>query len=242
MPVIDLNEVCDLEDARMDALLEKHPRRTMLLRLTMDLAQGVWVEQYEEEDNAEWCDDIGCSFCPKDVGEKFTEWLAKKWAEYVKSRERKERRPQSIQLDVQRWMEFERKFGIESNVRWLMLHTFGPLKRMKFDAALVPLIKERSKRSTWRLDDEKDLAPGDLVECINASTGERFAIIEITEVRLTIFANLTDAEKAEHESFPSEEAMLATYSRYYQKPISRDYPLKIIKFYAMPEKKVRKPK
>jgi len=88
--VIDLNEMFDREDARIDAIFEVHPPRFELLDLNepyqlmiqFDVVDGIWIElEYPDEDETydgthkTCCEEIVASWCLKEAIEKLTSWL-----------------------------------------------------------------------------------------------------------------------------------------------------------------------
>ncbi|MDE1871626.1 MAG: ASCH domain-containing protein [Candidatus Micrarchaeota archaeon] len=102
-------------------------------------------------------------------------------------------------------------------------------KTLHFYGSLPELILSGTKTSTWRVNDEKDIAPGDgLSLCRN--DGTEFAKAEVTSVKETTFKELTDEDKEGHEEFGSEEEMYKTYSEYYKFEVVPETKLKIIRF------------
>ncbi|MBU2616007.1 MAG: ASCH domain-containing protein [Nanoarchaeota archaeon] len=103
------------------------------------------------------------------------------------------------------------------------------MKTIKFAQPLIPLILSRQKSTTWRVNDEKNLSPSEIVNLLN-DTREEFGKAEILNIKEKIFGNLDDEDKEGHEKFSSDKEMYETYSRYYGFQIVPETKLKIIKF------------
>jgi hypothetical protein len=103
-------------------------------------------------------------------------------------------------------------------------------KTLKFRKYLSELILRGEKDSTWRLFDDKDLREGDAVSFLIWETGEEFAKAIVLDVKETTFGKLTDEDWEGHEKFSSDEEMYATYTTYYGRQVTKDSPVKIIKF------------
>lgn len=104
------------------------------------------------------------------------------------------------------------------------------MKTAKFRDYLVPLVLSGEKDSTWRLFDDKDFRVGDTVELLEFVTKKPFAVAEITEVIEKPFKDLTDEDKAGHETFAGDEEMYATYSEYYKTAVGPETTVKVIRF------------
>jgi hypothetical protein len=108
--MIDLNEYFDERSAQLDALLEKHPRRTMHFHVNLDLGQGIWIERFQEGKNCEYTYEDFVGFDIDEVLGEFTVFLKKQWELYLKSR-KQERRPRATgvdNLDVQEYVDKSR--------------------------------------------------------------------------------------------------------------------------------------
>jgi hypothetical protein len=103
-------------------------------------------------------------------------------------------------------------------------------KTLKFRKYLSELILRGEKDSTWRLFDDKDLCKGDTVSFLIWETGEEFAKAVLLDVKEKTFGELTADDWEGHEKFSSEEEMYATYTKYYVRQVTKDSPVKIIKF------------
>ena len=103
------------------------------------------------------------------------------------------------------------------------------MKRLRFSEELVPLVIDGTKDTTWRVDDEKAIQPGDDLSLCRID-GTEFAKVNVVWTKETTFAQLTDEDIEGHEPFASDEEMLRTYSGYYNKPLDMKSRLKVIKF------------
>lgn len=95
---------------------------------------------------------------------------------------------------------------------------------------MLPLILTGKKTATWRLDDDKDLQEGDVVEFVRADKLEVFARAKLTRVIEKPFGELTDEEKEGHEEYESEEELFKTFSGYYDRPVDKETVFKIAKY------------
>ena len=109
-----------------------------------------------------------------------------------------------------------------------------PTKRLKFSPELVSKILSREKTSTWRVDDDKDLRMGDIVACMDASTGETFAMVQLTEVFSKPFHDLLTEDHAGHETYASDEERYAWFSAQYRKPVGPNTIVKVARFVLLP--------
>jgi hypothetical protein len=103
------------------------------------------------------------------------------------------------------------------------------MKTVKFRDYLVPFVLSGEKNSTWRLFDDKDLNVGDDIELQVLVTNNPFAIAKITEIVEKPFKELTDDDKAGHETFDNDD-MYSTYSKYYKTKVGPETNVKIIRF------------
>lgn len=104
------------------------------------------------------------------------------------------------------------------------------MKTLKFNPNLIPLMLSSEKYTTWRLFDDKELKVGDTVQFLEWQSNKVFSMGKLVKVRETIFRDLTDEDWEGHETFESREEMFDTYSKYYNRKVTEDTPLKIIKF------------
>ncbi len=103
------------------------------------------------------------------------------------------------------------------------------MKSLKFAPSLVKLILDGSKRTTWRLFDDKDLQIGDELSLVDASDGRAFAQARIVNVVQKSIRELTNADLAEN-SYADREQVLTVNRKYYGETVSEDTIVKIIKF------------
>ena len=101
---------------------------------------------------------------------------------------------------------------------------------LKYDQSLVPLVYNRQKETTWRINDEKGITGGDTLVCQNRQTGKKFAEAIVTSVSMKTFGTLSAEDKRKHEPFTDDTEMLETYSRYYGFPVTMETPVKVIHF------------
>jgi hypothetical protein len=104
------------------------------------------------------------------------------------------------------------------------------MKIIKFRDYLVEPILIGTKTSTWRLFDDKALSKGDEIELQVFGSNEKFAEAVITNVDEKPLRELSEADKEGHETFASNEEMYKTYSRYYQRTVTPETSVKIIRF------------
>jgi hypothetical protein len=103
-------------------------------------------------------------------------------------------------------------------------------KQLKFASNLVPLVLSAEKVSTWRLWDDKDLQTGDIVDFLEKKTLKQFATAKLVSVTEKPLGELTEEDKKGHEAFSSNEEMYKTYQTYYNRPVNKDTPIKLIRF------------
>lgn len=104
------------------------------------------------------------------------------------------------------------------------------IKTLKFRKKLSKLILDGRKNTTWRLFDDKDLSIGDEISFVVWETEEEFEKVKITDIKETTFGKLTDDDWEGHEKFESEKEMYETYSKYYNRVVDKNSPVKVIKF------------
>lgn len=104
------------------------------------------------------------------------------------------------------------------------------MKTLKFRKQLSELILKKEKTTTWRIFDDKDIKPGDIIQFLVWETKEVFANAKIINVVEKRFKELNEQDIDGHEKFASKEEMYATYSKYYNKEVDENTIVKIIKF------------
>ena len=105
------------------------------------------------------------------------------------------------------------------------------MKTLKFKGSLVASIVKGTKRSTWRLFDDKDLQVGDMLRFVNSETGAEFSRGEITALREKTLQELGEEDYTEgHERYKDQSEMLRAYRKYYGEAVGLHSTLKIVKF------------
>lgn len=104
------------------------------------------------------------------------------------------------------------------------------MKIMKFRNELAKQIIKGKKSSTWRLFDDKNLSKGDEVSLVIWENKQEFAKALLTEVKEKKFKELTKNDREGHETYYSDQEMYNAYSTYYNKPVTPESQLKVIKF------------
>ena len=110
-----------------------------------------------------------------------------------------------------------------------MIYMRNITKTLHFDGRLPELILKGKKTTTWRINDEKNIAVGDRLSLCSNDNVE-FASAAVTSVRETSFGKLAKEDREGHEEFSSDEELYRTYSRYYGLKAGPETKLKIIKF------------
>lgn len=103
------------------------------------------------------------------------------------------------------------------------------MKKLKFAHHLIEKVLNKQKDTTWRVDDEKDLLVNDLLS-LRTNENEEFAQAKVIWVKQTTFENLTKEDAEGHEKFTSQKEMYETYKKYYNKEITPQTQVKVIKF------------
>jgi hypothetical protein len=103
-------------------------------------------------------------------------------------------------------------------------------KILKFHPSLISSILDKSKTTTWRLFDDKNLMKGDKLLLINSKILKDFAKAEILDVKKTKFKDLNEEDWKGHEKFENNEKMFEAYAKYYGRKVNKNTSLKIIKF------------
>jgi hypothetical protein len=111
------------------------------------------------------------------------------------------------------------------------------VKALKFSPSLVPLILSGQKTTTWRLWDDKQLQPGDIVTFIRRPQLQPFVQAQIVSVTEKPFGQLDKDDKQGHEPFSSDQEMYTTFSNYYRQPVTPTTLVKVVKFKLIPERR-----
>jgi ribonuclease HI len=110
------------------------------------------------------------------------------------------------------------------------------MKTLKFNHLLATQIASGEKTATWRVHDDKDVGPGDLLEVIDKvnptdeTTWQRIGTIQVTEVVIKPLSAINDADFEGHERYESDEAMYAALKQYYGEDTGPETIVKIIHF------------
>lgn len=103
-------------------------------------------------------------------------------------------------------------------------------KAIGFAANLVPLIKNGSKKLTYRLGDKYAfLQVGDKIMVKDSSTEKVFGKVEITEAHKTTFKDLP-IDIDEHEKYTSKEEQRKIFETYYPGQVKDDSPVVVLKY------------
>ena len=103
-------------------------------------------------------------------------------------------------------------------------------KVIKFFPDLVPLIKNYSKTSTYRIGDKfAFLEVGDRIQAEDSASKTIFAELEITDKSSNTFGEF-DINSKGHEAYQSKEEQRATFKKYYGKDIQDDQQILVLHF------------
>ena len=105
------------------------------------------------------------------------------------------------------------------------------MKTLKFKSHLIKPILNKTKTTTWRLFDDKNITENDEFIFINSDTSEKFTHAVVESVIEKPFSELTDEDWAGHERFESDDLMYETYTKYYKQPVDENTLVKIIRFH-----------
>lgn len=116
------------------------------------------------------------------------------------------------------------------------------MKKLKLDHELAEQVISGQKWSTWRLFDDKDLSVNDTIELIdkvNPTKPQTWHTIGTAIIRKVIekrLGDITAQDMEGHEKFPSQQAMLTTYRKYYGENVALTTPVKMLWFSFEPYK------
>jgi ribonuclease HI len=129
-----------------------------------------------------------------------------------------------------------------------MYDTILTMKTLKLDHTLALAVLNGTKKSTWRVKDDKDLSVDDEIEFIDKVDHNRpdtWRVIgraRVNEVNAKRLSDITDDELEDH-NYGSREQMLNDFRRYYGDDVGEHTPVKIIHFsfepYEIPMEPVR---
>jgi ribonuclease HI len=115
------------------------------------------------------------------------------------------------------------------------------MKTLKFSSERVVPILVGTKRTTWRLLDDKNLSVDDEVEFINSATGEAFGIGRITQVTIKRLGDVDLTSDETEETYRDQQDLLGAFKTYYGNDINLDTHVKIVHFEFAAYKKPKKP-
>lgn len=104
------------------------------------------------------------------------------------------------------------------------------MKRITFDADLIPAILSGEKRKTWRMFDHRDLHEGDVFLVVNNDTHEEYVPARITRIVEKPLGSVRDEDFDGHRTYASEEEMFARFRQFYGERVTLETPVKIIDF------------
>ncbi len=104
------------------------------------------------------------------------------------------------------------------------------MKTMKFRKNLAEEILAGRKNSTWRLFDDKDFRVGDEVDLIIWESKEKFAKVEIVEVKIKKLGEIEKKDFDGHKKYESQKEILEELRKYYGEKVNLDTEVKIIRF------------
>jgi hypothetical protein len=103
------------------------------------------------------------------------------------------------------------------------------IKTLKFSGELPELILLGKKKSTFRINDEKNIQKGDEISLLykfGENAGKEFAKVIVTEVKETTFSKLDKKDLEGHENYNSDKEMYEKYSNYYKTKIGPETKVK----------------
>ena len=109
------------------------------------------------------------------------------------------------------------------------------MKSLKFQPQLAEQIRQGTKTSTWRLFDDKNLQPNDVVDLLENGVEKPFALARITQMSVKTLGSLEENDFIGHERYASEEEMYANYRKYYGPEVGPDTIVKILWFELIEE-------
>lgn len=114
------------------------------------------------------------------------------------------------------------------------------MKQLKFDHKYAQAIIEGKKRATFRVNDDKDIRPGDVVEIVHKIDRDRPATwtipgeLEITQIDEVPIGDLTEQHLRIAESFDSIDEMIQTFRRFYGDYIDDHTRVRVLSFNFRP--------
>ena len=121
-------------------------------------------------------------------------------------------------------------------VVFLICYTRSKMKTLKLDHKLAEMVKRGTKTSTWRIYDDKDIRVNDDVELIDKvkpadpTSWQSLGTAKVNMVLEKRLGEITDSDTDGHDDYPTREAMLADFQKYYGPQVTFETPVKIIHF------------
>ncbi len=119
------------------------------------------------------------------------------------------------------------------------------MKQLKFEHQFAKAIKDGLKTATFRVNDDKDLRVGDIVELVDKVEGDKPTTweipgkLKIENMQLIPLSELTEDQLSQAESFDSIDEMVQTFRRFYGEHVSMSTPILVLKFvYVSSEKSI----
>jgi hypothetical protein len=104
------------------------------------------------------------------------------------------------------------------------------VKKLKFAEKFRKPILEGKKTATFRVFDDKNISEADELILISTETKDEFAKAIVSEVKETIFGQLTEKDYEGNEKYVSDEELFKEFEKYYHRKIDWNTPVKIIRF------------
>jgi len=110
------------------------------------------------------------------------------------------------------------------------------MKQLKFEHNFAQAIQSGAKKATFRVNDDKDLRIGDIVQLVDKVDGNHPTTwtipgtLEITNIKLVPLEELSKDQMSQAESFDSREEMLQTFRRFYGEHITMETPILVLSF------------
>jgi ribonuclease HI len=124
----------------------------------------------------------------------------------------------------------------------LHVYTFI-MKQLKFEHNFAEAIKSGKKIATFRVNDDKDLRIGDVVQLVDKVDSNHPTswvipgVLEIRDVVSVALDELSKDQMSQAESFDSKDEMLQTFRRYYGEHVSMKTPILVLNFSYKPYEK-----
>lgn len=120
------------------------------------------------------------------------------------------------------------------------------MKQLKFEHNFAEAIKKGLKTATFRVNDDKDLRIGDIVELVDKVDGSHprtWTIpgkLKIERIDTVPLQELSKDQLSRAESFDNLDEMLQTFRRFYGEHVSMETPIIVLHFSFQQNEKVKK--